>query len=397
MNLISLIIGASSIVLFLFSVHLFFVQSGNRYLNNLLGLWMFSRFTDNLLFYLIDSGQIVHFPLLIKLFSPLSIVAPALGFLYIRGFVKDQAGLTKQDWIHLLPFILGLIEALPWYFSPEINWSEVAAEIAKNRVYLYSQTTGFLSIETLFYVKNILVLIYFIFILYVIYKARVFKKLKKAYPENIWLVFLTFVIFVPQLGRFYVVEALGHNLGFSSVSPAFSFVSILSLLSLVFIIGFLVYNPRVLYGFILVPRRIIGTEPADLGSDFSNIPKDAKLVVEDKLFQEYQFLMTSYMKKTKAFLNPGFRIGQMALDIDVPVHHCSYVLNFLIHKNFRDWINEQRISYFIEQYQLRHNNETIESLATASGFNNHATFYNAFKKHTGLTPKAYFKSKGGMD
>jgi YesN/AraC family two-component response regulator len=70
------------------------------------------------------------------------------------------------------------------------------------------------------------------------------------------------------------------------------------------------------------------------------------------------------------------------------------VLNNVIEKNFRDWINEFRINHFIEMFIIYKDKKTIEALAQESGFKNPATFYNAFKKLTGLSPSQYFKNRG---
>lgn len=396
MILINLMIGCSSLILIFFSIHLFYTKSGNRYLNLLLGLWFFSRFCDNALFFLIDSGNIVHFPIFLKLFSPLSIMAPALSFLYLKGFIKDQSGITRRDWIHLLPGVLAVVEVLPWYFSPSIDWSTVAKEIVNSRAYLYHQRTGFLSFRTLFYAKNVLVLAYTLLMLSEMYRSGVFQNLKVKNRKSIWLIFFVVVVFFPQVGRFFFAQVLSKDIQLDFNSPWFYFANVLSFLSLIAMVGFLVYNPRMLYGFILVSNnKHVSNNKAEIDQkvEKEELPGTES---EQKVFDEYKKEMIRYMDELKPYLQPDFRIGQMALDINIPVHHCSYVLNWIIHKNFRDWINEYRINYFIEQYQLKHNNMTIEALAAKSGFSNHATFYNAFKKEIGITPKAYFKLKGNI-
>ncbi|MNV63201.1 transcriptional activator FtrA [compost metagenome] len=93
------------------------------------------------------------------------------------------------------------------------------------------------------------------------------------------------------------------------------------------------------------------------------------------------------------YLLESFQIVDLAGELNIPVHHCSFVLNNLIGKNFRDWINEYRINSFMEQYPLKAERMTIESVAHECGFKSIATFYNAFKKETGLMPTAYFSRK----
>ena len=57
----------SSLLLLVFSLQLFLVNTGNRYLNRLLALFLFSRFTENLVYVLILSGKFAFFPISLKL------------------------------------------------------------------------------------------------------------------------------------------------------------------------------------------------------------------------------------------------------------------------------------------------------------------------------------------
>ncbi len=75
----------------------------------------------------------------------------------------------------------------------------------------------------------------------------------------------------------------------------------------------------------------------------------------------------------------------------MPSHHLSYIINEMLNKNFRDWLNGYRINYFIENFRLKSDKMTIEALASEAGFSSPATFYSAFKKEMDTSPTAYFK------
>ena len=100
------------------------------------------------------------------------------------------------------------------------------------------------------------------------------------------------------------------------------------------------------------------------------------------------------MEEEEPFLLPDFQIIHLAQKLNIPAHHCSYVINNVIGKNFRDWINSYRITNFIKNYPANSAKMTIETIAYQCGFKSLATFYNAFKKETGLMPKAYFLKQG---
>jgi AraC-like DNA-binding protein len=104
----------------------------------------------------------------------------------------------------------------------------------------------------------------------------------------------------------------------------------------------------------------------------------------------YLQLVENHMKEALPFLDPSFTIRQLSATLEIPVHHCSFVLNQGLGKNFREYINKYRVEYFIQEYPLRIANQTLESIANISGFKSSSTFYASFKKETGTSPTAYF-------
>jgi YesN/AraC family two-component response regulator len=103
--------------------------------------------------------------------------------------------------------------------------------------------------------------------------------------------------------------------------------------------------------------------------------------------------MTTYLQSQKPYLRPEFIFADLAFALKIPMHQCSFVLNHLIGKNFRDWINGYRIEHFVQNYTNNSKSKTIEGLALESGFSNIRTFYNAFKKEKGEIPRIYFQNQ----
>jgi AraC-like DNA-binding protein len=164
---------------------------------------------------------------------------------------------------------------------------------------------------------------------------------------------------------------------------------------LLFVIGFLLQQPRLLYGFLFVDAQW-KTGDADnlkIGQIINNaspVPVSPKSNLLPAQATTYTEAMIKLMKDEKLFLTTDFQISHLAQKLDIPVHQCSYLINNVIGKNFRDWINAHRIDYFISNYPGAVDKMTIEAIASQSGFKSMATFYNAFKKETGLMPKTYF-------
>ena len=80
----------------------------------------------------------------------------------------------------------------------------------------------------------------------------------------------------------------------------------------------------------------------------------------------------------------------LAGDLGLSVHYLSEVLNSRLKQNFSDLINSYRIKEAIKMLKdPNYENEKIINIAYDSGFNNKASFNNAFKKYTGMTPGKY--------
>lgn len=91
--------------------------------------------------------------------------------------------------------------------------------------------------------------------------------------------------------------------------------------------------------------------------------------------------------KEKAFLNPSFKLNDLAEMIDQPRHILSKVLNENYNTSFNDFINEYRIKH--SEQLLITTNDKLYAVALDSGFSNKVSFINNFKKINGVTPAVF--------
>lgn len=90
------------------------------------------------------------------------------------------------------------------------------------------------------------------------------------------------------------------------------------------------------------------------------------------------------------FLQPNLSLREFATVIDAPAYLVTKAVNQLYGKTFPEAINAFRIE--VVKKRLVHPEEDfgkIESLAYDVGFNSPSAFYAAFKKETGMSPKAF--------
>ena len=93
------------------------------------------------------------------------------------------------------------------------------------------------------------------------------------------------------------------------------------------------------------------------------------------------------MTAEQLYLEPSLKLQDVANRMELQPHHISQVVNELEEKNFSDFINEYRISNAIKLLKTTENK--VIHIAFDSGFNNKASFNNAFKKVTGMSPSQY--------
>jgi AraC-like DNA-binding protein len=111
-----------------------------------------------------------------------------------------------------------------------------------------------------------------------------------------------------------------------------------------------------------------------------------------KITTEEKDILISFMKDKKPYLNPELKIGDLALQMDMPKHELSRIINHGFGKNFFDFVNEYRVDTFIalKLNEKREQSNFLE-LAYQAGFNSKSAFNRAFHKATGLSPSQYFK------
>ncbi len=97
----------------------------------------------------------------------------------------------------------------------------------------------------------------------------------------------------------------------------------------------------------------------------------------------------TYLSEKEPFTNHDLTLEILAEQLQLPINRLSAVINRGLNKNFYDLINEHRVNKSKKLLREMVHNNTIEYIAYESGFNSRASFYRAFKKHTGHTPTQF--------
>jgi AraC-like DNA-binding protein len=319
------------------------------------------------------SGNAAYFPHLFRLDSPLHYLFGPVCFFYTLASFKTHFRFRYIQLLHLLPFLINLIEFIPFYFS---------SATAKIEHYNTLIETGKLIMPLHSILKTIMALVYLGLQFYVFYKYK---------PKNIledkskWSLVSWFSIFL--FGQTVLLVGLLINIvtGFKLFSDPYRYTIIIETFYLYAVTIALLFFPSLLYGNVddKTIQRIIQKEKY-LHSKLSD---NDKLSILNNL--------NNYLgSENKPFLNPGLTLIEVARLLKVTPQQLSQVVNEKTNLNFTNYINAYRIEKAKEILSSHDFSRlTIDSVAEMAGFQSKSPFYLAFKKHTGLTPKEFIQSQ----
>ena len=391
MGVLSFFSSISCFFLLLLSLHLFFAKRGVKVLNRLLSVIFISRFGQVLIFLLVNSGDSIIFPYFYQLFTPIYYAAPACFYLYVTTFISGRSHLRKFEWLYFIPALLAIIHVLPLPVSSVIRWELIANEIDQNKQLFVTEQSGLFPGWFYYLGRPFLLLTYLTATWIAILRSKVRIEKMDAGAKK-WIFFFLRVATFFQLISFIPLLRLDLE------APLFkaSFI-LINCTVLLMIIIFILHQPKLFYGYLFVAVDLDQETDSAVDKVSLNDPELPKAIAVPKKTTRlpdqligYVDSMKSFMESKRPYLQSDFQMVDLANELNIPVHHCSFVINSSFDKNFRDWINGYRIAFFIRQYPLKSDRMTIEAIAYESGFKSLTTFYNAFKKETGLMPKAFF-------
>jgi AraC-like DNA-binding protein len=109
---------------------------------------------------------------------------------------------------------------------------------------------------------------------------------------------------------------------------------------------------------------------------------------EDKKMNNLYSRVMLYMNEKQPFLDPDFRMENMAEDLYSNKLYLSRTINLLSGRNFRQFLNYHRIQYAISLFK-KDPRLKVGEVASMSGFNSAVSFNMAFKVNMGKTPSEW--------
>lgn len=98
------------------------------------------------------------------------------------------------------------------------------------------------------------------------------------------------------------------------------------------------------------------------------------------------------MKNENLYRDANLSLSKLATKIGASSNHVSQTLNETLGMSFFDYVNQWRIEE--AKLEIVRAEDSVLNIALAVGFNTSSSFYKAFKKETGETPRGFRSSSG---
>ena len=289
----------------------------------------------------------------------MTVLSAPLIYLYAKTLTSYQFKLGSLQFMHLVPFAAALVPAV------------VALSAgAPGR-------PGFMSMS-LVVMTTVTMLGYIVAANVVLFRHAVVVKNNFSSLRKVSLRWLR--IFVAVLTVFWVFAGL-FDLIFKEASMDAVWIASCAI---IYLIGY--------FGF--VQPQVFSDPFAGSGSKAeSGAQKYEKSSLTPGMAEEQLRKLTIAMEKERLYTNKDLSLSRLALELKIPSHHLSQIINENVGSNFYDYINSRRIN---EAQRLlidpTLSNRSIASIGFDVGFNSLSAFNAAFRKFAGKTPSEFRKS-----
>ncbi|MBS7372258.1 MAG: helix-turn-helix domain-containing protein [Paraprevotella sp.] len=115
-----------------------------------------------------------------------------------------------------------------------------------------------------------------------------------------------------------------------------------------------------------------------------------RTLVNPQLVEElYQKIMAKFVVEKK-YKDPEYSAQKLAKELDTNSRYISAVINLRFQDNYSQMVNEFRIKDAMYMLKDKHcMRMSMEDIASQVGFSNRQSFYAAFYKRTGCTPRDF--------
>ena len=115
-----------------------------------------------------------------------------------------------------------------------------------------------------------------------------------------------------------------------------------------------------------------------------------RALVSPKLMGQLKVRIVNILLKKKKYKDKDYSAKRLAEDLGTNTRYVSAVVNVCFDMNYTSLVNKYRIdnakALLVDK---RYRNLRMEEISDMCGFSNRQSFYAAFYKYTGVTPRRY--------
>ena len=298
------------------------------------------------------------------LYDPPPLLLGPLLLFYIKSYFGKM---SRRDLFHLLPFVL----IFAWYSPFYLLSADQKSFFISNTTGVEELWRGYRIINVMYWLHSASFVFYGLIIrLYVTKELQIRSNVGSQARQALVTMSILFLIFS---GLYFV------NYFVRQIPEIPSLVEYLSatLISVFFyIIGYVGLSGSQAIGMI------------EKGKNSTYARSALSMSKTNDLLQK----ILQHLKIKKPFLLENYKLQDLSVEVQIPPHHISELLNKYHHQNFSELINTYRIAEAKELLlSKKHQNLKISSIGYSVGFNSKTTFYHWFKKITGESPATFQK------
>lgn len=380
-------IGSVFLVFVTIYMLLFTKNAAKSYADYILSFLLLVHCWSVILFLILYSEYILLFPHFFKTGLPFNFLIAPLSYLYVRAVLYNERKFQTGDLLHAIPFLIVLINYMPFYFLPVNEKLKVIHNTLNYWPDTFKYQAGFLP-------ENFSILFRLILaIIYLLLQWNLIFSYKKAHKDNSiqvqissvlkWLKLFTITstaIFFGIIGFMLTVFFLPT---YYNDDLLMQIPSLCVSVSFFVMAAYLLTHPDVLSGLPFVKYKEVQSDVVnDKSYLLPYINEDYKVEI-DKI--------VNYFEHKQPFLNKEVNINQVSVALEIPSRELSFIINNHFGQRFTDFLNKYRIEYITKKINKEYiTHYTIEAIASEAGFASKSTFNIAFKKYHHCTPSEYF-------
>jgi AraC-like DNA-binding protein len=334
--------------------------------------------------YFLMPVNIIDTPYFFRTLAPLFYTLPPLNFMFIWYLFHPRAKFKSVHLLFFIPFVFQLIENTPFYISDKATKiAEVKWMLLQGDYFAFSER--FMWFDPIYhvYAKFVMYVLFYAAMVYFYVQFRREKQNQILFEKGIFHYWVIGILVFRLCTVFYIWYTFIYT---DNGKASFITTDYLLVAEFVFHLLYLAINPKLLDVKILAENLRGTVKPEVVLTD-----------EEGERLQQLATKLEDYFKTTEVFLNSQLTAELLGSLTGHPHRMIGQAMKHTHGISFRDYLNNYRISYIEEKlsdpaYLAK---SSIETIAEASGFGSRQSFYTAFKKAKGCTPKEYFSSRIG--